>query len=701
MGTINLKDFFLSSRIRHILISLCAFLVVYLILITALVTKTYDLKEGDIAKLSIKAQRNITDEVSTEAKKEEAIRLVPPQYSIKSEIKINAVDKVTSLFTLAAQIRDSNAIPADKVKQLKSGCKIALSDDDINTLLNMNKDEAVTLEQFLKGSLSDIYDMGIQYNGELSVEINTESLKKAQDMLQMKFNTMAFSKNARDLGLNTGLRLIEANSFYDKLKTEEAKNEAINKTAPVIVKKDQIIVMEGDQVTKQKYELLKNLGLLNTNTKSEWYVYISLGILTCMLLLIQNYYLYKYHKDIYEDISKFLLINIINCASLALARVLSLASPFLIPLAFGPMIMSLLINHKISLSLGVLNSIFISCAVNFSIEATILAVISSLTGALVIRKLQQRNDVLYSCLFIAVVNLLVTISVGFLLTNNTVEVLYRALFSLVGSSLSGILTIGLLPAFESAFDIVTTIKLLELSNPNNTLLKKLLIEAPGTYHHSILVANLAEVAAEAVGGNPVLARVCSYYHDVGKIKRPYFFKENQIGNENPHNKITPNLSALIIISHIKDGLELARESRLPKVIQDVIEQHHGNSLVKYFYITAKNSSDAPDEIEQEDFMYPGPIPSTKEAAIIMLADSIEASVRSISDHTQSKIEEMVNNIIKDRLNSGQLDDCDLTLKDLSTIKQAFIKSLNGIYHQRIEYPVDKWELKEPKNIESN
>jgi putative nucleotidyltransferase with HDIG domain len=215
------------------------------------------------------------------------------------------------------------------------------------------------------------------------------------------------------------------------------------------------------------------------------------------------------------------------------------------------------------------------------------------------------------------------------------------------------------------------------------------LEAPGTYHHSILVANLAEVAAEQVGGNPVLARVAAYYHDIGKIKRPMFFKENQVGKENPHNKINPNLSTLIITSHVKDGLDIAKEYKLPKIIKDAIQQHHGTSLVKYFYVTARNTSDKPEEVKEEDFKYPGPIPETKEIAILMLADSVEAAVRSISEPTKGKIEEMVNNIIKARLNEGQLDNCDLTLKDLNIIRTSFLKALSGIYHQRIEYPTEK------------
>lgn len=664
----------------------------YFILITALVTKTYDLKVGDISKVTIKAQREIKDEASTKARIDEALKIVGPQYSINSEVKSKVINTIDNLFLKALQVKNLNAEDKEKIAQLSASPGISLSNDDYSSLVKMNEQELKSLQDFLVKTMSEVYDFGIKKNSELTPEENSENIKRAQDSVQMKFNNSVLPKNVRELGTTIGMKLVEPNSFYDKEKTDQKKNEVIEKTAPVMVKKDQNIVTEGEQITPEKYALLNSLGLLSSNTRSEWYVYINLGILLALVLFLESFYLYKYQTDIYRDWSKLALINIINCIMLVLARVLSIVSPFLIPLAFAPMLLTLLLNYRASLTISVLNVILISAAVNFNVEIVVIALLNAVVGALILQKLHQRNDILYSCLYIFVITVLATLSIGFLLSSNSGDVFIKVAFSIAGTVLSGILTIGLLPFFETTFDIVTTIKLLELSNPNSPLLKKLLMETPGTYHHSILVANLAEVGAEAVGGNPVLARVCSYYHDVGKIKRPYFFKENQVGNENPHDKITPNLSALIITSHVKDGLELAKDYKLPKVIKDIIEQHHGTSLVKYFYVTAKNASDKPEEILEEDFKYPGPIPFTKEAGIIMLADSVEAAVRSISEPTQTKIENMVDNIIKSRLNEGQLDNCDLTLKDLTKIKEAFIKSLMGIYHQRIEYPVDKWEM---------
>ena len=383
------------------------------------------------------------------------------------------------------------------------------------------------------------------------------------------------------------------------------------------------------------------------------------------------------------------MISVINLISLLLARGLTVISPFLIPLACGPIMLTLLLDYKTSLVINSLNILLVSVVVGFSPHIIILSIVNVIIGSTALKKLQQRTDILYSIIYIAVVSSIVTLATGMLVSNDLAGIFIDTGFVILGAILSGVLAVGFLPFFESTFDIVTNIKLLEMSNPNHPLMRRLLMEAPGTYHHSVMVANLAEVATEEVGGNPVVARIGAYYHDIGKIKRPYFFGENLMGRENPHNKITPNLSTLIIISHVKDGIELAKEYKVPKILQDMIEQHHGTTLVKYFYYTMKNSAEKPEDIKEEDFRYPGPKPTSKEAGILMLADSVEAAVRSINDPTKGKIEEMVNNIIKDKLHSDQLVNCDLTLRDLEKIRKSFLKSLNGIYHHRIEYPTEK------------
>ncbi|MCY6354859.1 HD family phosphohydrolase [Clostridium sp. ZS2-4] len=673
-----------NKKAKRIIIFLTAFIFIVGILITSLVTKKYNLHEGDIAKFDIKAPREVKDILKTKEKELQAEESVGEQYNKNLELKKDTLDKINNLFFQVTKSLEAGSDENVKIEALKKQIHMNLSEEDIKTIVSLNKEQLALFKKNVIDIMNKVLDYDIREDSE-------EDIKKAQDAIDVKFNAAKLPKTLRELGKSIGYSEIKSNFFYDEEKTNQLKAEARKTVQPIMIKKDQIVIKEGEPVTARDLIILKDLGLLDNEDNK--YIYIAIIVLALAVLFIQWFYLYKYYREFYTDISKLILINILTCLSVLFARTFYEVYPFLIPLACVPMLFTLLINHKISLNMNIINCILISAVVQFNIEITLLAILNSILGAIALKKLQQRNDILYASLFIGIMNIVLTFTVGFLLSNNVFEVMKKTGFSFIASVAAAVLTIGFLPIFESTFDIVTTIKLLELSNPNHPVQKMLLLEAPGTYHHSILVANLAEVAAEQVGGNPVLARVSAYYHDIGKVKRPMFFKENQMGKDNPHDKINPNLSTLIITSHIKDGIEIAKEYKLPKVIRDAIEQHHGTSLVKYFYVTAKNTSEKPEEIKEDDFRYPGPVPESKEIAILMLADSVEAAVRSISEPTKGKIEEMVNNIIKARLNEGQLDNCDLTLKDLNKIRRAFLKALSGIYHQRIEYPSEKNEHK--------
>ncbi|NNU75812.1 HDIG domain-containing protein [Clostridium estertheticum] len=676
-------------------------IIMYSILVTALVPKKYTLTVGDIAKADIKAPREVENEELTKSDIAKAIEKVGKK-TIKVPVNEKAVENIDKLFSTVSKLNAADvnkagslnnedldgkaALEKEKITSLKKSNPISnFTYENYQFLINLELKQANELEKFIEKTMTTINDI------TTINENKPEEITMAKGMIATTFINSNFPKNIREIGIAIANVEVRPNTIYDKASTDVAIKEAEKNVKPAIIKKDQIIIKEGEPITAEQMSLLESLGLLNSTNNFDWSLYLSLAALVCFVILLQWFYLYKYHPEIYYDTKKLIMLNILSIIAILLARVLGIISIFVIPLACVPMLMAILSNEEISIVLNIFNCILISVAVNFNFEITILSLLNSIVGVILLKKMQQRNDILYSSLYIAMVNLVIYLSMGFLLSNSIIEVFKKAGLVYIASLVAGTLTIGLLPFFESIFDIVTTVKLLELSNPNHPLLKRLLLEAPGSYHHSVLVANLSEVAAEVVGANPVLARACAYYHDIGKIKRPYFFKENQLGNDNPHDKITPNLSTLIIISHVKDGLELAKEYKLPKVIQDVIVQHHGTTLVKYFYVTMKNSSENPDEIKEEDFRYNGPNPESKEAAIIMLADAVEAAVRSIPNSTKGKIEEMVNNLIKVRLNDGQLDNCDLTLKDLEKIRKSFLKVLSGIYHERIEYPLDKWE----------
>jgi putative nucleotidyltransferase with HDIG domain len=318
-----------------------------------------------------------------------------------------------------------------------------------------------------------------------------------------------------------------------------------------------------------------------------------------------------------------------------------------------------------------------------------VAVIGGLAGVYAISRVANRYALMRAGFVVAAANVagLFTMSLVLGPPLNHTGVWQSYLWAALNGVASTILTIGLLPFFEGLFKIITPMKLIELANPNQPLLNRLLTEAPGTYHHSIIVGNLAEAAVEAVGGDSLLARVGAYYHDVGKCKRPYFFIENQMGmEENPHDRIAPGLSTLIITAHVKDGVEMAKEARLPEPVIDFIREHHGTTVVSYFYWRASENGKGGAPAAEDDYRYEGPRPQSKETAIVMLADSMEAAVRALGRPVPARIEHVVRTIIKERLNDHQLDGCDLTLKDLDTIATSFIRVLSGIFHPRIEYP---------------
>lgn len=692
----RLKDNAIQRNILFIIV----FIIGYVLLVTAIAPKQYTLKEGDIPKSDIKAPRDTVDEKATKEKENQAIDKVGQQYTLRTEVKKNAEDNIKALFDKLSNLSNVDSSSDEsketyKISELSKLTEIQLNQSQCKVLVNIPKDNLADLEVKILKVIDKAYENRIDENDETT-------LKTAKTNASTQIDTLNLSTEISDTLKAIVQDQIKPNVFYDKEKTEEKIKEVQKSVSKVIIKQNQIIVKEGVPVTQEQLDILSDLGMLSDeNTKINIYVYGIIAVFLAIILFLQYNYIRLNYKETFENTKKLILINVINLVALLLARAVGIISPFLIPFACAPMLLTLLLNYKISLVLSTLNLILI-CALNgFDIQVMIIGLVNSLLGATLLKKMQQRNELLYSTLYIAIVSAVLTLSTGILVSSNLIDVGIKAGITVVGGLLSGIFALGILPFLEGTFDEVTTLKLLELSNPNNQLLKKLLMAAPGTYHHSMLVANLAEVAAEEVGANPIVVRIGSYYHDIGKTERPYYFGENQMGGDNPHNNIPASLSSKIIISHVKDGLELARKHNLPKIIQDIIAEHHGTTIVKYFYYTVKNGCENPEEVNKEDYMYPGPIPKTKESGVVMLADSVEAAVRSIKDPNKDKINEMVKSIIDDKLASGQLSNCDLTLKDIEKIKKCFLTILNGIYHHRIEYPKENIKELSDKNQEND
>lgn len=356
------------------------------------------------------------------------------------------------------------------------------------------------------------------------------------------------------------------------------------------------------------------------------------------------------------------------------------------PLVAAGMLWAIFVNPRVALLLTFATGATLAAlAQPFSIPASLAAWAATFVGIEAAGRVQQRFDLAKAGLWAGAMGAWVTTMTAWWLGQSWVA-WSPHLWAALGSGVGGaILVVGLLPYLEGLTGITTTFKLLELANPSQPLLRELQLKAPGTYHHSILVGNLAEAAAEAIGADALLVRVGSYYHDIGKTKRPYFFIENQLGMANQHDRISPRLSALVITAHVKEGLDMAREAKLPAAIQDFIATHHGTSLVSYFYHQAVQAEGARQVVE-EHFRYPGPRPRTKETGIVMLADGVEASCRSLKNPTPDQIEQMVRKIVDKRLGDGELSEAPLTLKEIEVASAAFVRVLSGLFHHRIEYP---------------
>ena len=472
---------------------------------------------------------------------------------------------------------------------------------------------------------------------------------------------------------------------------------AVTKKEVISYKANQKIVGVGEIVDEKVFQVLVAYGLINSS--NTWKSAFGIALIVLFGIGTVLIYLIQYRRDILPLFNRVVLIGLTMLLVLAIGRgVISLnlggaefnsLSGMLIPVAWATMSIAILIGVNVALLVAVVLAIFVAILVDptlstsFGLQTGIVALFGGFTGVYSVSNLSQRSDLARAGLFVSAVNVLMVSAIALTTGMRFSAWLVGLLLGTVNGVASSFLTVGALHWFESGFRITSSVRLLELSNPNLPLLKRLLMEAPGTYHHSILVGNLAEAAAEQVNADATLVRVGSMYHDIGKLKRPYFFIENQFTQDNPHDKIAPTLSSLIITSHVKDGLELAKENKLPQQIQDIIAQHHGDGLVSFFYHKALEER---DDVPEEAFHYEGPKPQTKEAALVALADNVEAAVRSMKQPTPGRVEGLIRKIIKDKLNDGQLDQCDLTFQDLDRIAIAFVRVLSGIFHSRVEYP---------------
>lgn len=693
----QIKNFLNRPATRKVLGLILFFSITMAILFSNFTPKQTTFRPDEVARRNIQSNVNaiIIDEKQTEELRNQAASKVQKVYQEDKYAQPNTINDIKNSYQGINEIISNDDDP-------ETSLAVFLNNNHQEGRFELTTniaDLAKYLLQIAPEDIKMIENVSINIAREITNKpITEEALLGVYEQTDLKISDIPYSYQAKEVVRIITINSIRPNLIYNKEATDKAIKEAVDAVQPVqkTIKVGEIIVREGNRVTPEQISMLEQLGL----QRSKGYPLTLMGVAVFVLLTfwVIIEFIRRYYKEIYENDKQMLLIGLILVIILLITRFLTVIKigdqpelnalmGYLAPVAAGSMLLAILLDNRLAFFITIIMSIYVGLLTNGNqLFYGIAAFMGGTAGIFKVYKLSQTSDLAKSGLFVALINIITITTLSFI--SGTVSlniVLVGIVIGAVNGILSAVLMIGALPYLESAFSITSMIKLLELSNPNHYLLKRLLLEAPGTYHHSLMVGNLAEASAEAIGANPLLVRVGSYYHDIGKIKRPEYFVENQRGFDNPHEKIAPALSALIITSHVKEGIELAKEANLPDDIIAFIEQHHGNSLAKYFYNMAMEE-DEEGRISEDSFRYEGPRPQSKEVALVMLADSVEAAVRSLKEPTTASIKEMIDKIVKDKLNDGQLDLCDLTFRDLHTISESFATILEGVYHKRIEYP---------------
>lgn len=651
--------------------------------------RQYELRLFDVAKETIRSPVTVEDKEATARLKEEAAAKVADVYTLKKEYAENRVDLLSSLFAAIESVQNeagSGRSPGDLTAKLEERLPpewfAYLSSEEWRRLLSASPGE---LETAKEAALTAVH-------AAMSERISKAELDEARAKAATELKYAALSPALRETVAKLCRQAVIPNVVYDRTATEEKRRQAMDEVKPVKILQGQVIVEEGQFITSDIYHRLELVGLLGGG-RPHW---PAAGLCLFVLLLLAPLVYYFRAEKTNENLLLYAAVFTLMMAVTVLIRLLpsggAVSAGYLVPAAFGPMLVRVLLGERLAVMTAIIGAVCGSILFNEEIGATgavsvslaVYLLAGGLAGTFCLPKELAKAKIWRAGVLVAVVNTGLLLSL-LLMKNGRYSLAEIGLFLLMAAAsgiFSAILTIGLLPVFETAFGILSPLRLIELSNPNHPLLRKLLTEAPGTYHHSIMVANLAEAACEAIGADGLLARVACYYHDIGKTKRPRYFIENQMGG-NPHDHLSPQLSKNIIIAHVTDGVALLRKHRLPKEIVDIAEQHHGTTLLKYFYHKALEQTGVVSEAE---FRYPGPKPQTKEAAVINIADSVEAAVRSLANPSQEKIEKIVRGIIADRLQDNQLNECDITMKELEIVARSLCETLNGVFHSRIEYP---------------
>ncbi len=687
-----------SGDLSRLLIALVSFVVLFVMLAIAVTPSRYNISEGDYAPATIKANKDITDWVTTNKNKEAAARAVPrTKYMLDDEQMAveagKAVDAAKATFAKLDEIKQtpkedelSDEEYLESVNEQLKPFNLLLGAEQLSALKNADY-------ELLDALYDSVYE---RLREEMTRELLDTALDEALGGINEQLLSECGDETLVSLIMSVAEQNLKSNAYYNDSEWETKKEEARDKTPEVKYQTGQKIVADGEKIDEAQYALLVNLNLVAESELDIW-LYIGIALLLITLIGAEIIYLRIFEKAIYKSPKRLLIISLV-CVLTLLISILTKqidisvgeTKVFVMPVALGVLMLSLLVSRRVALFTNVPLSIMASMLSGssgsfFNINTytiVISAFVSGCVALLVIKNRQTRLYILLAGLVAGVAGVLATFSVSIISTSGIKDSLIISLYSGISGPGSAIICIALMPAFEALFNVITNTRLVEMSNPNHPLLRRLLLEAPGTYHHSIIVANLAEAAAGEIGANSLLARVGSYYHDIGKLVRPQYFTENQMG-DNPHDRTDPRVSTAIITAHPRDGAQLLKEKHMPEEIKNIALTHHGDTPVVYFYNKALTEN---GEANVEDFRYPGPRPSTKEEAVVMMADSVEAATRSITNPDRERVREIVEKLVSQKIDDGQLDDCDISFRDISRIINAFVTVLSGAFHERIEYP---------------
>jgi len=634
--------------------------------------------EGDMADRTVPAPRafRFIDSQATAAARQEAAEGVPPQMRLDADALGNAMAELDGRFQALLRAKSGSESAKARAAELLPG----LSGEAFAWAL---KADAVTLQELRQQARTVLTQ-------SMSRRIRREDLEQARTDLSSRVASLELSPLAMAVVAETARTSLVPNEVLDHEATARAREEARSQVLPVAVPvpKGYPVLRRGESITRKGLDMLEALGLhtggFDLSRVIVALVLVSLGVLVIGVQVRGQF------RELYEDRRRLLLLALVMIGSMApmIWTEARSARTSLVFVPAGSMVIAALINPQIAVITAAVESVLVGVIGDVRLALMAVTLGSSLAAVALVSDLWTTRHLLRASLLLAGANAVLVATVGRLTEGFADNMTMAALLAGGYGVIAPLLALGAVHVLQYPFDIATPARLLELSNPNNQpLLRELLTKAPGTYHASLMVASLAEAAAQAVDADPLLCRVAAYYHDVGKLRRPNFFVENQypLGINNIHERLSPSLSNLVVLSHVKDGVELARQHRLPSIMCDIIAQHHGTTVTYFYRQAVSHGSDT--AVSAEQYRYPGPKPRSKEAAILMLADSVQAAVQSLRQPSPAAMQTMLKSVIRERLDDGQLDECGLTFGDIARIRQCFIRVLGNLFfHSRIEYP---------------